>query len=387
MKEMKLRTIQINLEFNAIFFPKIKDMSNMINKITEAVKMSLEINQRKTEHIDLCLKENVEGVNKTTGLEGISFIHNALPEINFNDINLETSFLNKKIKAPFLVSSMTGGSDLAANINHNLAKAAEDKGWAIALGSTRALLESDSHKESFMIRKSAQTVPLIANLGAVQLNYGYGAEEVKQIIDKTGADSLVLHLNSLQEVVQDGGDLNFENLLPKIEKICREIEQPIGVKEVGFGIDGHVAKQLTDVGIAYVDVAGAGGTSWSQVEKLRSQDPLRKAAAEAFNSWGLPTKDCIVSVNKHVQGIPVVASGGMKTGLDAAKAITIGADMIGFARQLLQAATESVDAVKLVMDQIELELKMAMFGIGVKNIDELKNTRRISIMGRSLLDE
>lgn len=349
--------------------------------------MSLDINQRKTEHIDLCLKENVEGVNKTTGLEGISFIHNALPEINFNEINLESSFLGKKVKAPFLVSSMTGGSELAANINHNLAKAAEDKGWAIGLGSTRALLESDSHKESFLIRKSAQTVPLIANLGAVQLNYGYGTDEVKQIIEKTGADSLVLHLNSLQEVVQDGGDLNFADLLPKIEKLCREIDHPIGVKEVGFGIDGHVAKQLVDVGIAYVDVAGAGGTSWSQVEKLRSQDPLRKAAAEAFNSWGLPTKDCIVSVNKHVAGVPVIASGGMKTGLDAAKAITIGADMVGYARQLLQAATESVDAVIDEMDQIELELKMAMFGIGVKSIEELQSTRRISVMGRSLLDQ
>lgn len=353
----------------------------------EVGKMTLEINQRKTEHIDLCLKENVEGVNKTTGLEGISFIHNALPEINFNDINLETSFLNKKIQAPFLVSSMTGGSELAASINHNLAKAAEDKGWAIGLGSTRALLESDAHKESFMIRKSAQTVPLIANLGAVQLNYGYGVEECKQIIERTEADSLVLHLNSLQEVVQDGGDLNFADLLPKIEKICREIEQPIGVKEVGFGIDGHVAKQLTDVGISYIDVAGAGGTSWSQVEKLRTQDPLRKAAAEAFNSWGLPTKDCIVSVKKHVTGVPVIASGGMKTGLDAAKAITIGADMVGFARQLLQAATESVDAVVQMMDQIELELKIAMFGIGVKTIDELQSTRRISVMGRSLLDD
>lgn len=349
--------------------------------------MSLDINQRKTEHIDLCLQENVEGVNKTTGLEGISFIHNALPEINFNEISIESSFLNKKIKAPFLVSSMTGGSDLAANINHNLAKAAEDKGWAIGLGSTRALLESDAHKDSFMIRKSAQTVPLIANLGAVQLNYGYGVEEVKQIIDATGADSLVLHLNSLQEVIQDGGDLNFAELLPKIEKICREIDQPIGIKEVGFGIDGHVAKKLKEVGIAYIDVAGAGGTSWSQVEKLRSKDPLKKAAAEAFNSWGLPTKDCIVSVKKHVEGVPIIASGGMKTGLDAAKAITIGADMVGYARQLLEAATESVDAVILEMDRIELELKIAMFGIGVKNIAELQNTRRLSIMGRSLLDE
>src|SRR5699024_4053639 len=227
--------------------------------------MGAEINRRKTEHIHLCLKENVEGVNKTTGLEGISFIHNALPEIDFNDIQLNTTFLNKPIQAPFLVSSMTGGSELASNINHNLAKAAEDKGWAIALGSTRALVESDYHQESILIRKSAQTVPLIANLGAVQLNYGYGVDACRKIVDKTEADSLVLHLNSLQEVVQDGGDLNFSNLLPKIERVCKELDVPVGVKEVGFGIDGTIAKKLYDVGIQYIDVAGAGGTSWSLV--------------------------------------------------------------------------------------------------------------------------
>ncbi|WP_099156558.1 type 2 isopentenyl-diphosphate Delta-isomerase [Virgibacillus ndiopensis] len=345
------------------------------------------INRRKTEHIRLCLTENVEGVNKTTGLEGISFIHNALPEIDFADIQIDTSFLNKTIKAPFLVSSMTGGSELAAEINHNLAKAAEEKGWAIALGSTRALLESDAHKESFLIRNHAPTAPLIANIGAVQLNYGYGADECQRLIDMTEADSLYLHLNSLQEVVQDEGDLNFNELLPKIEKICKTVDAPVGVKEVGFGIDGTVAKKLYDAGISYIDVAGAGGTSWSQVEKLRSKEPLRKAAAEAFNSWGIPTKDCIVSVRSQLPDVPLVASGGMKTGVDAAKAITIGADVIGFARQLLQAATESDEAVIQAMDQIEFELKMTMFGIGVKSLDDLKNTKRVTIMGRSLLDE
>lgn len=348
--------------------------------------MVADINKRKTEHIHLCLTENVEGVNKTTGLEGISFIHNALPEIDFNEIKLNTTFLNKPIQAPFLVSSMTGGSELASNINHNLAKAAEDKGWAIALGSTRALVESDAHHESFLIRKSAPTVPLIANLGAVQLNYGYGVDECRKIVEETEADSLVLHLNSLQEVVQDEGDLNFSNLLPKIEKVCRELEVPVGVKEVGFGIDGTVAKKLHDVGIDYIDVAGAGGTSWSQVEKLRSKDPLRKAAAEAFNSWGLSTKECIVSVKHHVPDRPIIASGGMKTGLDAAKAITIGADLVGYARLLLQAATESVDEVIKVMDQLEFELKMTMFGIGAETIEQLKNSKRVSIMGQSLLE-
>lgn len=348
--------------------------------------MEADINVRKTEHIRICLNENVEGVNKTTGLEGINFIHNALPEINFNDIDLSTSFLDKPLKAPFLVSSMTGGSELAGKINDNLSIAAEEKGWAIGLGSTRALLESDAHVDSFMIRKNAKTVPVIANLGAVQLNYGYGAEECQRLVDLTEADSLVLHLNSLQEVVQDEGDLDFSNLLPKIEAICKALDVPVGVKEVGFGIDGTVAERLYNVGISYIDVAGAGGTSWSQVEKFRSKDPLRINAAEAFNNWGIPTKDCIVSVKSRLKDVPVVASGGMKTGLDAAKAITIGADLIGFARQLLQAATETVESVIFTMEQIEFELKMAMFGIGAVNLTELKNTNRVEIMGRSLLE-
>lgn len=350
--------------------------------------MDFGINQRKTEHIRLCLNDNVEGVNKTTGLEGISFIHNALPEINFKDIQLNSSFLGKEIKAPFLVSSMTGGSELAEEINGNLAKAAEQKGWAIGLGSTRALLESDAHKDSFLVRQHAPTAPLVANIGAVQFNYGYGAEECQRIVDLTEADSIVLHLNSLQEITQDEGDTNFHELLPKIEEVCKKLTVPVGVKEVGFGIEGTVAKRLYEAGISYIDVAGAGGTSWSQVEKLRSKDPLRKAAAEAFNSWGLPTKDCIVSVRSELgSAIPVVASGGMKTGVDAAKALTIGADVVGFARKLLQAATESEEAVLNIMEQIEFELKMTMFGIGVKSIDELKNTDRVTIMGQSLLNE
>ncbi|WP_077324297.1 type 2 isopentenyl-diphosphate Delta-isomerase [Virgibacillus siamensis] len=345
------------------------------------------INKRKTEHIRHCLTDNVEGVNKSTGLEGIAFVHNALPEINFADIDLATSFLDKRIKAPFLVSSMTGGSELAEKINQNLAVAAEEKGWAIGLGSTRALLESDAHQDSFLIRKQAPTVPLIANIGAVQLNYGYGAAECQRIVDLTGADSIVLHFNPLQEAVQDEGDLNFENLLPKIEQVCKEVNVPVGAKEVGFGIDGTIARKLYDAGISYIDVAGAGGTSWSQVEKLRSKTPLKKAAAEAFNNWGIPTKDCIVSVRSELGDVPLVSSGGMKTGVDAAKALTIGADLVGFARTLLQAATESDRAVVETMDQIELELKMTMFGIGAKTIGDLKNTKRVTIMGKSLLEE
>lgn len=349
--------------------------------------MNIGINKRKTEHIRLCLTENVEGINKTTGLEGISFIHNALPEINFADIKLDSTFLNRDIKTPLLVSSMTGGSELAEKINTNLAIAAEKRGWAIALGSTRALLESDAHKESFLIRKHAPSVPLIANIGAVQLNYGYGVEECQRLVDLTEADALYLHLNSLQEVVQDEGDLNFKDLLPKIAAVCKALTVPVGVKEVGFGIDGIVAEKLYEAGVSFIDVAGAGGTSWSQVEKLRSNDSLHQAAAEAFNSWGNPTKDCIVSVKNKLPEVPIVASGGMKTGVDAAKAMTIGADVIGFARQLLESATESADNVMDTMEQIEFEMKMVMFGIGATSIPALQNTNRVNIMGRSLMEE
>lgn len=338
------------------------------------------INKRKTEHIELCLTEQVEGVHKTTGLEGVSFVHNALPEINFNEIDLSSTFLGKNVSVPLLVSSMTGGSELADEINTHLATAAEKRGWVIALGSTRALLESDSHHESFLIRKHAPTAPIIANIGAVQLNCGYGPKECQEIVDQTGADSLVLHLNTLQEVVQDGGDLDFSNLLPKIKAVCEELTVPVGAKEVGFGIDGAVAKKLSDVGVAYIDVAGAGGTSWSQVEKLRSKDPLRKRSAEAFNSWGIPTKDCLRSVRNELPEILLVASGGMKTGLDAAKALALGANSVGFARKLLEAATKSTEAVEEVMEQIEFELKMTMFGIGALTIEDLKNTNRLQIL-------
>ena len=343
--------------------------------------MAKGINKRKTEHIELCLTEQVEGVNKSTGLESVSFIHNALPEIDFNKIDLSTNFFDKQVQTPFLVSSMTGGSSLANEINTHLAEAAEKRGWIIALGSTRALLESHAHHDSFLVRKHAPTAPLIANLGAVQLNYGYGAQECQQIVDKTGADSLVLHLNTLQEVIQDGGDLDFSQLLSKIEQVCKEVTVPVGAKEVGFGIDGAVAEKLTNAGIAYIDVAGAGGTSWSQVEKLRSRDPLRKRSAEAFNDWGIPTKDCLRSVRNVLPDIPLIASGGMKTGHDAAKAIALGADKVGFARKLLEAATISTDSVEEVMEQIEFEMKIAMFGIGAADINALKETKRIQILG------
>jgi isopentenyl-diphosphate delta-isomerase len=337
------------------------------------------IGKRKSEHIQIALNEKVTGESITTGLESFRFIHNALPEIDFNDISIETTFLGFKCKTPFLISSMTGGTALAETINRNLAEAAEQRGWVLALGSTRALLESDGHPSSFLMRKYAPSVPIIANLGAVQLNYGYGAEECRKIIGMTGADMLVLHLNSIQEVIQEKGDTNFKGLLKKIEQLCRTLEVPVGIKEVGWGMDGGTAKKLMEAGAAFIDVAGAGGTSWSQVEKFRAKDPIRRAAAQSFSEWGIPTAESIRLVREELENCPLIASGGMQTGLDGAKSIALGADMAGFGRSILKEATQSPEAVLEIMKIREMELRMAMFGIGAQTIRELQDTPRLKM--------
>ena len=335
------------------------------------------INQRKTEHIDLCLTEDVTGVERTNGLDRWRFRHEALPEINFDDIRLDSSFLGRKMKVPFVISSMTGGTEKAMLINRHLAEAAERKGWAMGLGSTRAALEKPDTAYTFQIRKYAPSIPVFANLGAVQLNKGYGAEACERIIDLVEADGLVLHLNSLQEVVQSGGDTDFKGLLKKIEAICHALPVPVGVKEVGWGIDGPLAKRLADAGAAFIDVAGAGGTSWSQVEKLRSGDPVVREAAEVLKSWGISTADCLASIRSEKLQTKIIASGGMTNGLDAAKSLALGANLTGFGRSILKDATESAEALIQTFSIREMELKMVMFGIGAESIEDLRNTRQL----------
>lgn len=337
------------------------------------------IHKRKSEHIRIALNEKVTGERITTGFERVRFLHNALPEIDFQEISLATEFLGYKQKTPFLISSMTGGAELASTINRNLATAAEERGWIFALGSTRALIESKEYRSSFQVREFAPNTPIIANLGAVQLNYGFGVEECKEIVKITDADIFVLHLNSIQEVVQDEGDTNFKQLLPKIAKLCEQLEIPVGVKEVGWGIDGAVAVKLFDAGVAYIDVAGAGGTSWSQIEKLRSKDEIRKEAAGAFADWGIPTVECILSIREKFPDKPLIASGGIQNGMEAAKALALGADLVGIARGILKAATQSVEEVLKAMEIRELELKMAMFGVGAATIQDLQKTDRLII--------
>lgn len=338
--------------------------------------------KRKGEHIRICLQEQVGSVGIATGFEKYRFKHNALPELAFDEIELSTDWLGHKLRAPLLVSSMTGGTDEAGAINRRLAIAAQERGWAIGLGSMRAAIEDEALAASFYIRKEAPTVPVIANIGAVQLNYGFGPEACRRAVDIAEADALVLHLNSMQEVFQPEGDTDFRDLLVKIEQVCKVLSVPVGVKEVGWGIDGETAVSLYNAGISFIDAAGAGGTSWSQVEKYRTRDAMRRQAAEAFADWGMPTADSIIEIRGMLPEASVIASGGLRSGVDAAKAIALGADLAGYGRTLLPQAAEgnSDISIQLLMRQferIEFELRTAMFGIGARSIEELRNTKRL----------
>ncbi|MEB3101982.1 type 2 isopentenyl-diphosphate Delta-isomerase [Ferviditalea candida] len=330
--------------------------------------------KRKSEHIRICLNENVQGENITTGFERWRFRHNPLPEIDFSEIDLSSVFLDKPLKAPLMVSSMTGGTEKAALINRNLAEAAGARGWVLGVGSARAALEREELSASFKVREFAPDIPILANLGAVQLNYGYGLDECRRAVELVGADALVLHLNGLQEVFQPGGNTNLKGLLAKIERLCSSIEVPVGVKEVGWGIGGEAARKLAEAGVSFIDVAGAGGTSWIQVEKHRSADKVLRRAAETFAGWGISTAECVREARAALPDASIIASGGIRNGLDAAKAIALGADLAAFGRILLDPAVQSAELLHEAFEQMELELKIAMFGIGAPNLHALRNT-------------
>ncbi len=335
------------------------------------------ISDRKSAHVRLCLEENVAGEGITSGFEQYRFRHQALPELDFAAIDLTTSLFGIALKAPLLISSMTGGSAATGEINRRLARVAQRRGWAMGLGSVRAAIEHDELAATFNVRSDAPDIPIIANLGAVQLNYGFGVEQCRRAVELAEASALVLHLNSLQEVFQPEGNVNFAGLLQRMEEVATALDVPVGVKEVGWGIDGETAQRLASAGMAFIDVAGAGGTSWSQVEKFRSHDPVRRAAAEAFAGWGYPTADCICDVRNHVPDMPLIGSGGLYNGVDAAKAIALGADMVGFGRSLLGAAVESEEALEQVLERVELELSAAMFGVGAASVEQLQQTERL----------
>ncbi len=331
--------------------------------------------RRKAEHIRINLEEDVSFKKLTSGLEKYFFIHQALPELNKADIDTTTTILGKTLATPLLISSMTGGTPEAGAINRTLAEAAQEVGIAMGLGSQRAAIEDESLADTFHVRQVAPDILLFANIGAVQLNYGYGLEHCQRAVDMAEADALILHFNVLQEAVQPEGDGDFANLLSKVEAVCRQMPVPVIAKEVGWGFSKEAARQLVDAGVSAIDVAGAGGTSWSQVEMYRAPTARHARVAGAFIDWGIPTAVSIQYCREVTKDLPVFASGGINDGIDVAKCIALGANMVGFAGHFLRAADQN--GVQGVIDLAEVltdELRVAMFCTGTKDLAALAET-------------
>jgi len=327
---------------------------------------------RKAEHIELALDRRTQLDRHF--FDAWEFEHNAAPEIDRAAVDVSTHFLRKPLTAPLLISCMTGGTEVASRINRNLAIAAEETGIAVGVGSQRKALEDSSTSDSFEMRDAAPSVPILANLGAVQLNYGYGYDECRRAVEMVGADALVFHLNAVQEAIQPEGQCDFSDLLPRMGEIARELAQrdevPVIAKEVGNGISGAVAQRLADHGIRIIDTAGLGGTSWSRIEAARADDV---ELGELFAHWGVPTPRSIREC-AAVPGMTVIGSGGVRNGVDVAKAIALGADLVGMAYPFLVAAVESPERVVEKVHRTIQELEIAMFCLGVPSLAELKST-------------
>jgi isopentenyl-diphosphate delta-isomerase len=329
---------------------------------------------RKADHIRICLDEDVEFNETTSGFESYRFSHCCLPELNLSEINLKTRFLGKELNAPLLISSMTGGTDFAQLINYRLAEVAQHYRIAMGVGSQRVAIENPDVAQTFALRSRAPNILLFANLGAVQLNYKYGVEECQKVIDMLEADALILHLNPLQECIQTEGDTNFKGLLNKISNLCQVLPIPVIAKEVGNGISATMAAQLIDVGVSAIDVAGAGGTSWAKIEGERGKDAKQRRLGETFANWGIPTAQCLREVHAIAPHIPLIASGGLKNGLDVAKAIALGADIAGLARPFLQAAAESEIALQELVEVLIAEITTVLFCTGNATLSALKHS-------------
>lgn len=327
---------------------------------------------RKARHIDVCLDEDVAS-RLDAGWEGVRLRHEALPEFALADTDVATSFLGLPLRAPILISSMTGGTQRAAAINRRLAAAADAAGIAFALGSGRAMIEDRSLRKTFDVRPVAPKVALFANLGAVQLNYGVRIDEVRRLIDDLDAHGLYLHLNPLQEAIQPGGDTNFRALEPKIAALCTALDVPVIAKSVGSGIAPSTARRLLACGVAAIDVAGAGGTSWARVEGKRSEDPARERIAEAFADWGYPTPRATAALRSALPSTPLVASGGVRDGVHIAKALALGADLAGMALPFLRAAETSEAAVAALIEELVTTLRIALFASGSRTVSDVRN--------------
>ena len=348
---------------------------------TSEVSSDIEIiKQRKKDGIDIPLQKNVQAKTTSTYLEYVKLVHNALPELDYDDIDTSTKFLDKKFAAPIIIDSMTGGTDEATVINGRLGELAEKYGFGMGLGSQRAGLKSEELAATYSIaRKNAPNAFLIANIGGAQLAKGLTIDEARKIVKMIKANALVVHLNPLQELVQPEGEPRYRGVLGKISDLAKIIDVPVIVKEVGAGISREVAIKLEMAGVAAINVAGAGGTSWAGVEKLRAEavkDDLKRHLGEMFWDWGIPTAASLIEARKAVR-IPLIASGGLRNGLEVAKCVALGASIAAMAYPFLRAASQSRENLFAFADMLLAELRSAMFLVGARNISALASSKYI----------
>jgi isopentenyl-diphosphate Delta-isomerase len=341
-----------------------------------------QIKRRKREGIEIPLTENVQGKKNSTYLEYVKLFHNALPELDYDEIDLSTRFLDKSFSAPLIIDSMTGGTDEAFLINKRLGKIAEKYGFGMGLGSQRAGLKSEKLIESYSIaRKVAPNAFLIANIGGAQLSDGLSTADIIKIIKMIDADALAIHLNPLQELIQPEGEPRFKGILQRISNLVQDIEIPIIVKEVGSGISADVALRLEKSGVRSINVAGSGGTSWAGIEKIRADqhnEYIKSQLGELFWDWGIPTALSILLVSRSVK-IPIIASGGLRNGLEIAKCMILGSNLCAMAFPFLKRAAQSEEELEKFTRLILSEIRSTMFLLGTKDIGSLKNTRYILI--------
>jgi len=328
-----------------------------------------ETEKRKAEHIKILLEQKAQARKATAGFEDLQMIHRALPEVDRQKINLSVSFLGKKFSAPLIVGAMTGGTEEAAKINASIAEAVEKLGLGMGVGSQRAAIEDPKLEKTYKIaRKKAPNAFLIANIGGVQLVYGYGLKEVKKAVEMIEADAIAVHLNAVQETLQPEGQTNFKGVLAKISDIAGELDKPVIVKETGCGISAEDAKALEAAGVKAIDIGGVGGTSFAAVEYYRSTSPNNMG--EVFWDWGIPTALSLIETTQTVK-IPVVASGGVRSGLDIAKSLSLNASLASISQPVLEAAVQGAKKTEEFLSRLIDELRNVMFLVGAENLESL----------------
>ncbi|UBV41861.1 type 2 isopentenyl-diphosphate Delta-isomerase [Deinococcus taeanensis] len=327
------------------------------------------IQARKLRHIDACLRPDSQYARQTTGLDAVPWPYRALPELDLDRVDLRTTFLGRPLAAPLLIGAMTGGAEAAGRINQNLALAAQRLGIGMMLGSQRVMLERPDTRTSFLVRHTAPDILLIGNLGGAQFLLGYGPHEAARAVREVGADALAIHINPLQEALQPGGDTRWAGLRDRLADILPELDFPVILKEVGHGLDAQTVALAAPLGFAALDVAGAGGTSWARVEQLVHHGEVR---TPDLCDLGVPTAQALRDARLAAPGVPLVASGGIRSGLDAARALALGAQVVAVARPLLEPALHSADAAEAWLRQFIHELRVALFVGGYASVSELR---------------